>query len=229
MLRYLFGILVLASLSGCRFGNHTEEAPPPPTDPYVGYYATHPNELRASVVTEKGPVEQAGTLEAIPNLISNFVSNPMVFGHFTTGEYGINTYGVKGGVPVDFDSNSMTFKFSFSSKPSTFWTDPACKTWMTLQATGFLKKYSQPTSSSVPITGQMGLTFQVTYQFKGKCTPSFQALATCYDDPSRCGAGKLTENQVDALDVMKTLIESQIITISDIPSLSSYAYEVSYQ
>ncbi len=235
-------IIVSWLSSGCRLGDQIVNAPSPNPDRYSGYYMTQPQTLKFYATTTDTLEKEAAT-SLIPSEIGQFMTNPVAFLLFdpATGKAGLADPQGKSALPTLLKASDHSLSYNGVTSATTYWRDPACQSYLEISEDGSLSPSTStptstpstlPTENSLPIAGEIQITIRVTTQFQGNCTPTFLELSQCYQDPTQCGGSSDAENlqiQTVVMNAFAPWIQSQVMTATDIPILTNFAYEVFYQ
>jgi hypothetical protein len=233
---YLSAAVLAASLSGCRFGNYVadQKTSAATADPISGYYETEASALAfCAVGTATNCVSAA--LTEIPSLVKAVVTNPVILylTDASTGEgYLVASDGSDYSLPTSFSSTSL-ISYSGSTSADTLWDDAACTTSIHIEESGSISKTASAseTSTGLPLSGSVSLTLSFIQSFDGDCSPSLTAMKACLEDPAQCGGATSEEDaqyQEAVQNFFAPYVNSGAMTAADIPTLSSIAYEVTF-
>ncbi len=238
---WMLGLAMICS--SCRLGNliipgtnsPTSASNNTPTSSTNGFYVTQPKSLKF-YATLSATVEKDAPTDQIPHFISQYITNPVALWvtDASSGLAGLAAPTGTQGFPIYLDSSNH-LSYSQTTTPRTFWQDPACQRNLLVNETGTILPnpgVTSPPDNTLPLSGSILLTVQIINQFQGTCAPSFSAMHQCYLDSTQCGGTDSNANatlQAQVIELFAPWIQSQTIQTSDIPNLSGYAYEVSYQ
>jgi hypothetical protein len=230
-------VIISWCVSGCRIGNQESPAAPPASkDPYSGYYVTSPQSLNFLVTTSHTTQKAAPTTQ-IPTLIAQYMTNPvaLILSDVTQNAAILTApLNTKSALPISIGTDD-SLNYSVVTSESPYWNDTNCLSRVELTETGMVTKdptIASPTGTTYPISGRIQLKVQVVTQFSGNCIPTFQLIAKCYQDASQCGGTDSASNQALQAPIVTTfdpMIQAQALSVSDIPNIVNYAYEVEYQ
>ena len=229
-------LLISLAMTGCRVGNHSTQGATTPADPYSGYYLTEAKALNFIGTTAQSAITRAAPLTSVPAGIYNVMTNPVGLALLdaTTGKAGFQANDSKKALPVTINKD-FSLTYDGTSTSETFWEDPACTTYYELKEKGVILPATTPLSlagNTLPLSGRVQITFQVTHFIQGECAQTLQTLNNCYQDATQCGQSTPelnTELHATVLDIFQPWIDSQALTPMDISTLVSYGYEVSYE
>lgn len=241
---FLFGALAIVlswATSGCLIGNRVENQPKSDSDPYSGYYVLEPRTLIFSTSTQSGILQKSASLSLIPQQVGKFLTNPLLLylRNLDTGSAGLTAPALASSdnpphLPITVNKD-FTISFSGTSSSSTYWMDPDCQSKFDLLESGKISKdpsVSNPPGNTLKLSGELQLTLQLVNHLTGHCDPTLQAVASCYQDVTHCGGSTSDENDqihTQVLAIFSPYIQSGALTLTDLPTLTEYAYEVSYQ
>ena len=241
------GIAVVLSwaTSGCFFGNY--QSPQPNPDQTSGYYVTLPQSLTFFATTQSGTQTKSADLSLIPSDVGQYLTNPVmvIMQSLSTGSAALTSPALAAAnsgnipyLPINIATpaaNDSPLSYSQTSAPGTFWTDPNCQSTFDLVESGTLTQTTAvmpPAGNTLPLKGELQLTLRLVTQLTGNCGPTLQTIADCYQDATQCGGTTSDQNQQIQTQVQTLFgpyIESEALALADLPTLSEYAFEVSYQ
>jgi hypothetical protein len=210
-----------------------EEAAQPST--INGYYITAAQSL-IYCASHGTTVCQGAHLSKVPWDVAAVMTNPvaLLMKDSSTGA-GYLAASDESGYALQTFISEATGQLSLISSTSkaTLWTDPACQTQIFLEETGsFAKQEGLTSTTGLPISGTLSLTLQMVRTFTGDCTSTLAELQACYSSAAACGGTSESENEAlhqSVAGLFAPYIEAGAMSTGDIPTLTSLAYEVSYQ
>ena len=232
----LLGTAVLAitvswAMSGCRFGNRVEGGSTP--DPYTGYYEIAPQTVKFCMGKSTNPNEVCvdGLASQIPPYLANRLTNPVAFvmqdlaagdAAFVNFNLDMTKY-----LPVVIASD-QTLKLigNFSPQPIVPGSDPTCLATQYVDEVGKLTKGGTfQTHTTKTIQGRIKLDVQVVTTFSDGCASALNTLAQCYNSAGACGAMA----QQDVQNFLNPYLNTNLLSLGDVPNLNTLSYEVWYQ
>lgn len=228
----------LFTLTACRIGDQTQLVNPPIS---YSYYETAPQTLTfCAIPAPDAPVAcQAASVDIIPALISDVMTDPVALRtDHSRNEFhliGMNTdhYALPTTLQPDL---SLTFTSTTPDIP--LWDDEGCTTHLELtQKDGRVlpsatSTVTTPSQQSVAVSGRIQLTFQINRFFDGNCQDSLQKMSICYTDPYRCGGSDAYDNlerQYRVQSYFQNYIQADVMTATDIQTVTAIGYSVSYR
>lgn len=235
-------VCITTLLSGCRFGNHADEAQPlPMKDSYLSkeYFSTV-----AKVFETKATINDAGgnpqsttnnqtILSAVPAKILDVFTNPHVFAVvdnaaktpiFVNYEW-TNYYETK----TEGDGNTIAYEAS--SGPYTFMYNSACTSQSLMTMEGVLDR-TQPSviniggGETLSIAGHTVMDFTYSRRISGDCHDDLELLAYCYANGAGCNTYEL-QFAHDILDLYVN--QAGVLNINDVVNLKSLEYKVRFE
>jgi hypothetical protein len=227
-----FCILILLTLTSCRFGNRIEQQENP--DKITGFYETALQSVSYCATTGSQVCANVAVSQ-VPSDFPVVMSNPVILlmTDLSSGSARLfskedNGYYLRTKVFPDD-------KLSYSSVggPGTFWEDPSCYNRIyDVQEGSFTRSTGQKSADGFPLSGTLEIKFTHNATIEGSCGPTLQLISECYSDMTKCGGASMTENQLiqEAFqNFLNPYIQSGAMTASDIPNLTALGYEVTYQ
>ncbi len=240
LIKFIFGLSLALTLSGCYIGNQTVYLPTPvatgTSDTISGYYLANPSSLKF-YATEVQTIEKDAPVTQIPAEITQDFTNPLIFviNDYTSGASVLAAPDATSGFPVTVNTTTLALSYSATTRSATFWQDPKCTSSVLIKESGTLTQNANvaaPAGNTYPLKGSLQLTLQVITRLQGNCTASFVAMYACYQESTQCGGTSTKTNlslQGEVIHIFAPWINSGTIQASDIPNLTGYAYEVTYQ
>ncbi|OFZ78326.1 MAG: hypothetical protein A2583_08085 [Bdellovibrionales bacterium RIFOXYD1_FULL_53_11] len=233
----LFGfIAIIASwvLTGCRIGNNVEYAPPPPPSDeskITGYYETRPTSITiyANHATQASKSIDIGQ---IPASIAAIYTNPMILVSDNAGTGDARIYDNTANYGQRIRANKDGSMAHYSAGKGTPWYYAECTEAVSLEMKGDYTIFRDPkTIDNRTIRGVIKSRWTYIDQFTGDCAASMKEMAECYADFVNCKGKDEEENQKIQKLVAAAFefhIKNGLITIDDIPAITSLAIEFSY-
>jgi hypothetical protein len=228
-------ILLITGASGCRLGNRIENTPNP--DQVTGLYESAFQSL-TFCAAHSATVCQPAAVSEVPSLVSGVMTNPvaLVLGDSKTGSgYVVATDGSDLALKTFISQKTQSVSYLASTQQGTLWADPGCLTQLHLEQSGTYTR-STHSSNGIDVSGDLALRVQVVRRIfpktGGDCTPTLQALQSCYDDVTTCGGSSPSENQALQEEIQAMFdpyIQAGAMTAGDIPQITHLTYEVVYQ
>ena len=227
-------ILTISSMVGCRFGNRTV-VPQRISDGISGYYATAAEGLTLYATTHETLTKEAPPLSA-PQDIASYFSNPVALMLLNTNgaEALIFPPNSKSGIPVQFDSKTLSFSYIGGLKPRVLWTNPECLITTEILIEGAILKSDppiEPTTGEYPVSGRLKTKIQVIHNLTGDCGTSLSEIAACYQNPEHCGGSSSLENlklSEQTQDLLSSWVKAKAIDLEQLSVLQNFAYALSY-
>jgi hypothetical protein len=231
---FLIATIAMCSISGCRFGNQIVYPSNP--DQTSGYYVTLPQSLTFYVTTSFQTQTQEAPVSLVPTEIADVLTNPVAvsISNLSSGQASLISPTNKVSLPIYVNSD-QTLSLLAATRPSTFWQDPECQSYLEIEEKGALTKtteFTPPPDLSHTIQGKIQLHLQIVTRFVGNCGPTFQSMFLCYQDLNQCGGNSTLENQTlqgQVASLFHPYLKSGAIAAEDIPQIKNYAYEVFYE
>lgn len=235
-------VCITALLSGCRFGNHADEAQPlPRKDSYLSqeYFSTEAKELETKATVYDGSGNTLSStnpntiLSAVPQKLLDVFTNPHVFAIidnssktpiFVNYEW-TNYYETK----TEGDGNTIAYEAS--SGPYTFMYNSACTTQSLMTMEGILDR-SHPSTINIgggevlSIKGRTVIDFTYSRALIGDCHDDLELLAYCYANGAGCNTYEL-QFAHDVLDLYVN--QGGVLNINNIVNLKSLEYKVRFE
>jgi hypothetical protein len=229
---------LIPAFSGCRLGNQTiypEVNQKRSLGPINGYYVANPTTLTLYATTTQTQMKSA-PITQIPEMISKTITNPVgiAIQNGLTGEAVFFSPSTNLAFPIDIQPN-MRLTYARDTTQKTFWKDPDCQKYLQIYQDGQVlinPSVSPPPGTTLSLAGSIQLSIQIIHTFEGNCAPTFQSLYLCYQNSTQCGGSDPVTNthlQAKVIQTFAPWIQSQTIEVSDIPHLTNFAFEVSYQ
>ncbi len=242
---YSLSLFLFASsllfLSGCRFGNHADEAQPlPRKDSYLSkeYFSTEAKTFQTKVTfNDSGGNLQTSTnpqtsLSAVPARILQVFTNPHVFAMIDDADktpifvnYGWTDYyetKIENGNTIAYEAPSGVFTFMY---------DSTCKTQSLVTMEGALDR-THPSvinlggGEILNIAGRTQLDFTYSRVLTGNCHDDLYLLAYCYINGAGCNTDELQFSH-DILDLYVN--QGGVLNINDVVNLKSLEYKVHFE
>jgi len=245
---YLFcglsAVILSWMLTGCRFGNHTVNAPPTAAyDGYDGFYDLNIKSLLFSVKLNGTSVPDAnGSVNLLPTMLSSVLGEPVAFFHDPTSNQDVFANPATGGTQVLPTASTGTanglggISYQGQTATQTLWLDPACTEQLSVDEEGTYSEYSAPvTEAGLKVQGSISMNITVVTTFGGNCAASLAAMRTCLDDVTQCAGTDASTDQGNQTFV-KSLLGAYlpapsglgIITEDQIQLLQSVSYTAKY-
>ncbi|MCM2321891.1 MAG: hypothetical protein NDJ90_01370 [Oligoflexia bacterium] len=215
--------VVLTPLSGCRFGNKVEYAPPRYK---VTTYETAPQTLTFCGLDSR-PCQAAATNLLPDDVFTQIITDPMLL---------IEDSQLKQAVLVSSEDTSMGFDYSsgsilFGGETNRIlaWTGE-CETTLTGLVEGGLNATAPHAAGAA---GRAELKLTVTRKFEGaSCGEELYEMYQCYLDAAKC-PGASESDHAAAQSYVSWLfgayLQSGALLPEDLPEVRSVSYEVFYQ
>jgi hypothetical protein len=247
-----FSFLALTTLfilSGCRFGNHSENAIPlknPSQYKSIEFFYTAPKTFTTRVYLNSlgGPdmVVHSNTsapLSTIPSSILNALSNPVYLAvPNNPNQYPIfRDYRDSTSLVTDLDqSGNIAFDYIPGDGPYVLWNNPNCITNFQITQNGTLDR-SQPGTiqyedgTTAPVSGSMRLSYtfsRVIGSINGttNCEDDLNRLALCYDNGTGCSADELSAAR-SLFDLYAR--QTGVLNIQDASRIKGLEYIIEYE
>lgn len=230
----IFLLVMAPALSGCRFGNHIEQAKQKLT---ITYYETAPQllEFCADVQDAAGTHCVPAATNLIPSDVALTFTNPVALLQdnetLDAAFAGLQQSGYQ--LPTNIDANGGVSYLGFTPA-SVLWDTNACSTRLSVEETGKTVASSGPftSGSKLTLSGRLQLTVSVIRTFDGDCAKSLKKMYECYLGINQCGGSSDSSNQQlqnFVKEVFDDWIRAGAMTAADIMTAGKVAYKVSYQ
>jgi hypothetical protein len=245
----LLALTTLFILSGCRFGNHSENAIPlknPSQYKSIEFFYTTPKTFTTRVYLHSlgGPnmVVHSNTtapLSSIPSSVLNALSNPVYLAvPVNPNNFPIfRDYRDTTSLVTDLDQNgNIAFDYIPSDGPYVLWNNPNCITSFEITQNGTLDR-SQPGTiqyedgTTATVSGSMRLSYtfsRVIGSINGttNCNDDLNRLAFCYDNGTGCSADELSAAR-SLFDLYAR--QTGVLNIQDASSIKGLEYMIEYE
>jgi hypothetical protein len=237
--------VVILSLSGCVFGNHTVSGPVNNPlsgilgDTISGYYATEPQTYQVSATVGGTTATEDASINYLPAQITDQFTNPIAFKIAGSGVAELfNPLDESDGFEFTYNTgNSFNFGGTWTSAP--LWDSTQCTLTQNVVIQGeFEPLGTTPITetldgNAIPITGRMTMSLQIQYSIEGTtCTNSLQEMYNCYQNVTTCmGSDSNTQlgNQQVVDSLFNPFIQSGAMTPADIETVTGMTAQIQYQ
>jgi hypothetical protein len=245
----LLALTTLFILSGCRFGNHSENAIPlknPSQYKSIEFFYTAPKTFTTRVYLNSlgGPdmvvhSNTAAPLSTIPSSILNALSNPVYLAvPNNPNQFPIfRDYRDSTSLVTDLDQNgNIVFDYIPDDGPYVLWNNPNCITNFQITQNGTLDR-SQPgeiqyeDGTTAAVSGSMRLSYtfsRVIGSINGasNCDNDLNRLALCYDNGTGCSADELSAAR-SLFDLYAR--QTGVLDIQDASRIKGLEYIIEYE
>jgi hypothetical protein len=240
---------LLLSLTGCRFGNHSESAVPlksPEQYRSIELFFTAPKTFTTRVYLNSlgGPdmvvqSNSAAPLSSIPSSILNVLSNPV----YLAIPVNPNVYPIfrdnqdTTSLATDIDAQgNIAFDYLPSNGPFALWSNPNCLTNFEIIQNGTLDRTRPGTiqytdGTTAPVAGELNYNYTFSRIIEsvngtGNCDDDLNRLAFCYHNGTGCTADELAAGR-SLFDLY--VRQTGVLNIQDASKIKALEYIVHYE
>lgn len=235
--KIILGALLLSTLSGCRFGNYSEQPTVVPNASggfaSIELFSAHTSRLETIALYSDNTRSYRDNvaLASVPTSILDTFSDPV---YFTTPSDVNDSPMFIGKNQKNYINTTLNSAGAIADQSAseivTLWNNPACQTQIQIEQAGSLDR-SHPGSTVLdgktqPIAGKLKLELTYMRVLAGDCVSDLQDMAQCYQDSSTC----TTDEWRAATNFFDLYVrQSGVLRIEDAIRIKALAYIVTFE